>query len=554
MPADHHQPSASSDKGSTYLVSQFDTHLRNIADAYLGFFCERKRIEEAYNDSLLKLHQKAKGIDAYFDASIKSSTMKAAWVEVRDSLEREAQVRRHFLSALASDIIQPLTALKEAHGRIRERVQADLKESTATHADLAKKIPKFREAYLRKCQELKDDSSNGVIPNLPPNSDLSPISRLFVRPQSHEGSASTHLGRPLSRTGSLREFTRNTFHDLIRGNSRNTARSVFAKEVADQAEKEYRGAIHQLETLRLRKIASLEGASKRLEDVVLEGTETTKHVLLSYADVMAKASSAHFKLATDVRPVIENISAQRDTSTFVASVHASLAGSIPRPIIYYDYQVGECPDLVFGRTLVDYGTSQDNEDEVPKILNICINEVDRRGLDAEGIYRVKELQQRFERSERIFSFNPQRDDVYSIASLLKLYLKELPEPLFTLPLQDRIRHSEQLADENANVSLLRSKIHGLPAIHRASLGSLMKHLSRVASHATKNNMDSKSLAAIFSPLVLGKDEMPQGDPLKLLPNDSVMTNLIEMRILCSMSARPPVSYTTRPSMTKGHRE
>lgn len=60
-----------------------------------------------------------------------------------------------------------------------------------------------------------------------------------------------------------------------------------------------------------------------------------------------------------------------------------------------------------------------------------------------------------------FSFNSLTDDIYSVASLLKvscltahvhslslfvahrqLYLRVLPEPLFKFPLRDRIQHSE----------------------------------------------------------------------------------------------------------------
>ena len=45
--------------------------------------------------------------------------------------------------------------------------------------------------------------------------------------------------------------------------------------------------------------------------------------------------------------------------------------------------------MIFGFNLQDYATARDlPEGEIPKIVRICIDEVDRRGLDAEGIYRV----------------------------------------------------------------------------------------------------------------------------------------------------------------------
>lgn len=45
----------------------------------------------------------------------------------------------------------------------------------------------------------------------------------------------------------------------------------------------------------------------------------------------------------------------------------------------------------------------------------------------------------------------------------------------------------------------------------------MEHLSRIASHADKNKMDAKNLAIVFSPVVFGEDEIPQGDLLSVQP-------------------------------------
>jgi len=75
-------------------------------------------------------------------------------------------------------------------------------------------------------------------------------------------------------------------------------------------------------------------------------------------------------------------------SILSASLRRSLALSIPPPILYYNYHVGECQDLIFGVSLADYATARGSENDVPKVLRICIDEIDKRGLDAEGIYRV----------------------------------------------------------------------------------------------------------------------------------------------------------------------
>ena len=78
--------------------------------------------------------------------------------------------------------------------------------------------------------------------------------------------------------------------------------------------------------------------------------------------------------------------------------------------------------------------------------------------------------------------------------------------------------SKCIADHAANdFVVLRSKIRRLPGVHKASLKALVEHLSRIASHADKNKMDAKNLAIVFSPVVFGEDEVPQGDLLSVQP-------------------------------------
>ena len=96
-------------------------------------------------------------------------------------------------------------------------------------------------------------------------------------------------------------------------------------------------------------------------------------------------------LASYARSAVDNVSAETDTSILATSLRSCLALSIPSPILYYNYHVGECQDLIFGVSLADYATARGSENDVPKILKICIDEIDKRGLDAEGIYRVSTL-------------------------------------------------------------------------------------------------------------------------------------------------------------------
>ena len=87
--------------------------------------------------------------------------------------------------------------------------------------------------------------------------------------------------------------------------------------------------------------------------------------------------------------MVEKINPEYDTALISNDIPRLIASATPKPMYYQNYHVGECRDLIFGVSLVDYATAKGlGEGEIPKIVKLCIKEIDERGLDAEGLYRV----------------------------------------------------------------------------------------------------------------------------------------------------------------------
>ncbi|KZT06270.1 RhoGAP-domain-containing protein [Laetiporus sulphureus 93-53] len=543
-------------------IALFDLHLRFLSDSYLSFFLERKKIEETYVESLHRLHRKVKAADAILDNPNRNepSTTRRAWAEIRDNVAREADTRQAFLESLTTDVITPLISLKETQERIRKRIKEDLKEAVTTHADYAENVlTRLRRNYVKKCQDVDEFKAAIALPYpspaSPPDLPVSlPTSRRNPSPSPRSnaaspppfrpipdrrpslGGVSTH-GRSQSTATALQDLAHQgkrqlnqlmTFLDKggnmkdLAGRSDNALRSVRAKREAEEADKEYRRGVHWLETLRLRRVKILESGYNSLESFIRESADTVKSTLMKYTDNMIATAASQSQICEHGREDILKISSQRDITIIAPNIARQLSASIPKPVYYHNHLVGECRDLIFGVSLVDYATSRNlPEGEVPKIVRICVSEIEMRGLEAEGIYRVsgrhaavQELQHQIERSEAAFQFNPAIDDVYAVASLLKLYLRELPEPLFKYPLNERIQHSEELDGHRMNdFQLLRSKLRRLPPVHQATLKMIVEHLSLVASRADKNKMDAKNLAIVFSTVIFGEDEMPKGGDL-----------------------------------------
>lgn len=527
-------------------------------------------------ESLRRLHRKIKSVDAFLDDKGDLSTIRSAWAEVVENVDREAQTRQALCATLTSDIIVPLTSLKDTQERTRKRIKEDLKDSGAAYNEYAEvMLPKLKNRYTKKYSEVEEqkraaasvpvistlpspalnpdqytsNKSNSSIPSRPTVTSPQPLRALDRRPS---GSVPTGRNRSPSSSTAFSDLAHQgkkqlnqligfldkggSVKDSLGARENQAVRTVRAKREAEEADRDYRKGVHWLETLRLRRTKILESGYKSLEMFVEEVSISMKRILEKYADNMTATSSTQTQLSSHMRTIVDRISPEKDIAKLNVNIPRSLASAIPDPILYEHGLVGECNDLIFGFSLVDYATAKGlPEGAVPKIIRICIDEIDNRGLESEGIYRVsgrhavvQSLQHEIERDESAFQFSI-KDDIYAVASLLKLYLRELPEPVFRFSLQDRIQHTEDREEHlSNNFMLLRSKIRRLPPVHQATLKAIVEHLARVVSRSEKNKMDPKNLAIVFGGVIFGEDEMPKGGDLLSVQTikDTVMDDLI----------------------------
>ncbi|CAG9861969.1 unnamed protein product [Phyllotreta striolata] len=147
---------------------------------------------------------------------------------------------------------------------------------------------------------------------------------------------------------------------------------------------------------------------------------------------------------------------------------------------------------------------------VPIIVRRCVEEVERRGLDIIGLYRLcgsatkkRILREAFERNSRSVDLSPDNvPDINVITGVLKDYLRELPEPLFTKCLYQMMVDALGVClpdDPEGNAKLMFSILDCLPRINRATLIFLMDHLALVVSASDRNKMSAQNLATALAP-------------------------------------------------------
>lgn len=105
----------------------------------------------------------------------------------------------------------------------------------------------------------------------------------------------------------------------------------------------------------------------------------------------------------------------------------------------------ENPAVLFGSELVERADYERRQ--IPSVVTRCIEEVELRGMDIEGIYRktggsgqVKIIQEGFEKTEDFDISDPDLD-ITAVTSVLKQYFRKLPNPLLTFDIYDRVLES-----------------------------------------------------------------------------------------------------------------
>jgi len=145
---------------------------------------------------------------------------------------------------------------------------------------------------------------------------------------------------------------------------------------------------------------------------------------------------------------------------------------------------------------------------IPSIVSRCVEEVEARGMDVEGIYRksggtnqVKTVQAGFEQDGHYDISDPDLD-IHAVTSALKQYFRKLPIPLITYDVYETFLEAGQTSEKEKQAYKLRLAIADLPEHHRNCLEYLVLHLARVTAREGENLMTPLNLSVVFAPTIM----------------------------------------------------
>lgn len=146
---------------------------------------------------------------------------------------------------------------------------------------------------------------------------------------------------------------------------------------------------------------------------------------------------------------------------------------------------------------------------VPALIVHCINEIETRGLNEVGLYRVsgsdrdvKALKEKFLRNNGIP--NLQELDIHILCGCIKDFLRSLSEPLIPLALWTTFSNAAQQipSDDSDNNKEVMAAIERLPQANRDTLAYLILHFQRIAE-CPEVKMPLSNFAKVFAPTIVG---------------------------------------------------
>eukprot|EP00047_Mylnosiga_fluctuans_P006337 m.246333 g.246333 ORF g.246333 m.246333 type:complete len:468 (-) comp15012_c0_seq1:127-1530(-) len=210
----------------------------------------------------------------------------------------------------------------------------------------------------------------------------------------------------------------------------------------------------------------------------------------------------------------------------------------------------------FGAKLVDVYNNTGLD--VPLAVEACVSVLQQIGLREEGLFRVPgssnevdEIKSSLEQGINPFAAGGRRPNAEAVATCLKLYLRELADPVVPRELYSEFVRIGRISDLNARFAALQVAVHKqLPEAHRELLKVLLPFLRLVSQHSAANKMTTSNLALVFGPTLI---PAPRDDMAAML-RDSTAVNNIMVYLIESCDRLFPELFAARQAVQEAASE
>ncbi|XP_043562163.1 rho GTPase-activating protein 1 isoform X1 [Chiloscyllium plagiosum] len=166
----------------------------------------------------------------------------------------------------------------------------------------------------------------------------------------------------------------------------------------------------------------------------------------------------------------------------------------------------QLPHQQFGIPLQELREKDPEHKAIPLVMEQTSAYIRKHGLNKEGIFRrsanmylVKEVLEKYNNGVLV-DFETY-NDVHLAAVMLKTFLRELPEPLLTYNLYNKVVSLGKVP-QNKQIEAIVEMIQFLPEDNYTVLHYLVEFLGEIADNSDLNKMTASNLALVFGPALL----------------------------------------------------
>ncbi|XP_028967452.1 N-chimaerin [Galendromus occidentalis] len=170
----------------------------------------------------------------------------------------------------------------------------------------------------------------------------------------------------------------------------------------------------------------------------------------------------------------------------------------------------------------------------PFVIEMCIKEVELRGMQVEGLYRISGSKDEIEHLQAAFEQHGDQtqldiktyEDINVVSGCLKNFFRLLPIPLITYETYGMFVNAVRRLEPEDKVEGLKVAVRNLPPAHYQSLKYLLQHLNRVTESSKINKMTADNLSRIFAPTLLRSPDSMGVDLQAALQTEAVVVETL----------------------------
>ncbi|XP_041374372.1 ralA-binding protein 1-A-like isoform X2 [Gigantopelta aegis] len=141
--------------------------------------------------------------------------------------------------------------------------------------------------------------------------------------------------------------------------------------------------------------------------------------------------------------------------------------------------------------------------ELPAIFRECVDYIEEYGLSCEGIYRISGVKSKVQHLKDCYNKGVvaplEEHEPNVVASLLKQFLRELPEPVLTTAAMAKFEEASTIKNNKKRVEQFRKLIDELPTCNRLLLSWMIVHMTHIIELQKENKMTLQNVSIVLSP-------------------------------------------------------